>query len=221
MAGVAAGAMFAVPGNHDDKLLRALRGHTVQRSHGLAETMAAVEAEGPEFAARVRDFFGALPSHLVLDDGALVVTHGGLPEHLHGRDDRHVRDRCLFGETTGARDQFDLPVRVDWAARYEGRALVAYGHTPVLVPRWKHDTVDLDTGCVFGGSLTALRWPERETVSVPAMRRYAVPGRPITADPFVPPEVADAARAAAVPARPSAGPPGRPSGGASGQSARW
>jgi protein phosphatase len=164
--------------------------------------MAAVEGEGPEFAARVRDFLGALPSHLVLDGGALVVAHGGLPEHLHGRDDRHVRDRALFGETTGARDRFDLPVRVDWAARYSGRALVAYGHTPVLAPRWKHGTVDLDTGCVFGGALTALRWPEREVVSVAARQTYAVPGRPISADPFVAPEAADAARGA--PPRPPA-----------------
>jgi protein phosphatase len=196
MAGVAAGAMFAVPGNHDDKLLRALRGHVVQRTHGLAETMAAVEGEGPAFAARVRDFLGGLPSHLVLDGGGLVVAHGGLPRHLHGRDDRHVRDRALYGEVTGARDPYGLPVRVDWAARYAGPPLVAYGHTPVLAPRWKHDTVDLDTGCVFGGALTALRWPERETVGEPARRQYAVPGRPISADPFVPPPPRGAARRA-------------------------
>jgi protein phosphatase len=201
MAGVAAGTMFAVPGNHDDKLLRALRGHTVQRSHGLAESIAAIEAEGPAFVGRVRDFLAGLPSHLVLDGGALVVAHGGLPEHLHGRDDRSVRDRALFGETTGARDQFDLPVRVDWAARYTGRALVAYGHTPVLAPRWKHDTVDLDTGCVFGGALTALRWPERETVSVGARRRYAVPGRPVSAEPFVAPEAVARGHAGGPPAQ--------------------
>ena len=209
MAGVAAGTMLAVPGNHDDKLLRALRGHVVQRTHGLAESMAAVEAEGPAFAARVRDFFGALPSHLVLDDGRLVVAHGGLAAHLHGRDDRQVRDRALFGEVTGARDQYDLPVRVDWAARYAGPALVAYGHTPVLAPRWKHDTVDLDTGCVFGGALTALRWPERETASVRARRSYAVPGRPISADPFVAPDAMATGTAASCPTPPT------------GQSARW
>jgi len=198
MAGVAAGAMFAVPGNHDDKLLRALQGHAVQRTHGLAETMAAVEGEGVAFAARVRAFLAGLPSHLVLDDGRLVVAHGGLSGHLHGRDDRHLRDRALFGETTGARDQYGLPMRVDWAARYAGPALVAYGHTPVLAPRWKHDTVDLDTGCVFGGALTALRWPERETVSVPARRPYAVPARPLSADPFVAPAGGAAPDAASV-----------------------
>jgi len=225
MAGVAAGAMFAVPGNHDDKLLRALRGHLVQRTHGLAETMAAVEAEGPAFAERVRDFLGALPSHLVLDGGRLVVAHGGLPAHLHGRDDRHVRDRALYGEVTGARDAFDLPVRVDWAARYTDPALVAYGHTPVLAPRWKHDTVDLDTGCVFGGALTALRWPERATVSVPAVRQHAVPGRPISADPFVAPDAhgaatPDAAARSGATARPTPGQWG-PGQSGPGQSARW
>ncbi len=213
MAGVAAGAMFAVPGNHDDKLLRALDGHAVHRTHGLAESLAAIEAEGPAFVRRVRDFLAGLPSHLVLDGGDLVVAHGGLPERMHGRDDRRVRDRALFGETTGARDQYDLPIRVDWAEHYQGRALVAFGHTPVLAPRWKHDTVDLDTGCVFGGSLTALRWPERETVSEPARRQYAVPGRPISADPFVPPEAAGAPAAPAGGRSPGARPP-------AGQSAR-
>jgi protein phosphatase len=100
-----------------------------------------------------------------------------------------VRDRALFGETTGVPGADGLPMRIDWAAEYRGRALVAFGHTPVLAPRWKHETVDLDTGCVFGGALTALRWPERELVGEPARRQYAVPGRPIAADPFVPPEV--------------------------------
>jgi protein phosphatase len=209
MAGVAAGTALAVPGNHDDKLLRALRGHTVQRTHGLAETMQAVEGAGPAFAGRVRDFLGALPSHLVLDGGRLVVAHAGLAAHLHGRDDRHVRDRAMFGETTGLLDAFGLPVRVDWPARYAGAALVAFGHTPVLAPRWKGETVDLDTGCAFGGALTALRWPERETVSEPARRTYAVPGRPLSADPFVAPEAVAALGGAA-----RLTPPG-------GQSARW
>lgn len=186
MAGVAAGTAFAVPGNHDDKLLRALRGHAVHRTHGLAETLRALEAAGPAFAARVREFLGALPSHLVLDGGRLVVAHAGLPERLHGRDDRRVRDLALFGETTGRVDASGHPERLDWPAAYAGSAFVAFGHTPVSVPRWKGRTVDLDTGCVFGGALTALRWPELETVGEPARRAYAARGRPLAADPFVP-----------------------------------
>jgi protein phosphatase len=114
-----------------------------------------------------------------------VVAHAGLPRGLHGRDSRRVRERALFGETTGVPDADGLPLRLDWAADYHARALVVFGHTPVLAPRWRNETVDIDTGCVFGGSLTALRWPERELVSVPARRQYAVPARSIVADPFV------------------------------------
>jgi protein phosphatase len=186
---VDAGTALAVPGNHDDKLLRKLHGRTVHVAHGLEETLAELAQAPRAFVDRVRDFLDRLPSHLVLDGGRLVVAHAGLPQGLHGRESRRVRDRALFGETTGVLDADGLPMRVDWAARYQGRALVVFGHTPVLEPRWRNQAVDIDTGCVFGGALTALRWPERELVSVPAERAYAVPARAIVADPFVAPEV--------------------------------
>lgn len=198
MAMCEAGTALAVPGNHDEKLLRRLRGHAVHVSHGLEQTLAELDAAPPGFADRVRDFLGGLPSHLVLAEGALVVAHAGLPTGLQGRDSRRVRDHALFGETTGVPGADGLPMRLDWAARYFGRALVVYGHTPVLAPRWKHETVDIDTGCVFGGALTALRWPERELVQVPARRQYAVPGRPIAADPFVDPATVRAVRRSAL-----------------------
>lgn len=184
-----AGTALTVPGNHDDKLLRKLHGRTVHVAQGLQETLAELAAAPPAFTVRVRDFLDALPSHLVLDGGALVVAHAGLPQGLHGRESRRVRDRALFGEIAGVSDADGLPLRVDWAARYHGRALVVFGHTPVLEPRWRHETVDIDTGCVFGGALTALRWPERTLVAEPARRAYAVPARTIVADPFVAPDV--------------------------------
>jgi protein phosphatase len=126
----------------------------------------------------VADFIEALPSHLVLDEGRLVVAHAGMREGLQGRDSKRVRDYALYGETTGRTDAHGLPIRVDWAARYEGTACVVYGHTPIERPEWRNRTIDIDTGCVFGGALTALRWPERELVSVPALERYAIPARP-------------------------------------------
>ncbi|MGZ8375751.1 MAG: AAA family ATPase [Gemmatirosa sp.] len=183
------GTAMAVPGNHDDKLLRKLQGRTVHVAHGLEESLAELAQAPTAFVDRARDFLTGLPSHLVLDGGRLVVAHAGLPQGLHGRESRRVRDRALFGETTGVLDAHGLPMRVDWAARYLGGALVVFGHTPVLKPRWRNQTVDIDTGCVFGGALTALRWPERELVSVPAVRAHAVPARPVVADPFVSPEV--------------------------------
>ena len=200
MRAVAAGTALCVPGNHDDKLLRRLRGRAVHVAHGLELTLAELAAAEPELAPRVADFVEGLPSHLVLDDGRLVVAHAGLRRDLQGRESRRVRDFALFGATTGELDAHGLPVRLDWAASYHGRALVVYGHTPVPEPRWRHNAVNIDTGCVFGGRLTALRYPEREIVSVPARRQYAVPARP-----FLPGAEAPAGPADGAPAGPADG----------------
>jgi len=178
MGMVAAGTALAVPGNHEDKLLRALRGRNVRISHGLERTLEQLAAEPPEFRAAVAAFIDGLVGHYVLDGGRLVVAHAGLTEKLHGRASARVRSFCLYGQTTGETDEYGLPVRYPWAEDYRGRAMVLYGHTPVPVAEWENNTMCLDTGCVFGGALTALNYPERTVVSVPAARVYYEPARP-------------------------------------------
>ena len=179
MSMVASGQAFCVPGNHDIKLVRALRGKDVKRTHGLAETLEQLSHEPDAFRAEVAKFLDALVSHLVFDDGKLVVAHAGLKESMHGRGSGAVREFALFGETTGETDDFGLPVRYNWAGDYRGKALVVYGHTPVPEPLFLNNTVNLDTGAVFGGQLTALRYPEREIISVKAHRTYYEPARPL------------------------------------------
>ena len=174
----AAGTALSVPGNHDMKLKRKLEGRDVTVSHGLDRTLTELEREPPEFRAEVQTFLDGLVSHYVFDDGRLVVAHAGMKAGMQGRGSAKVRDFALFGETTGETDEFGLPVRYNWAAEYRGRASVVYGHTPVPEPEWLNRTINIDTGCVFGGKLTALRWPEKELVSVPALRTYADPVRP-------------------------------------------
>ena len=172
------GSALAVPGNHDTKLMRKLMGRDVQITHGLAESLQQIDRETPEFKQQVAAFIDSLVSHYVLDDGRLVVAHAGLKEELQGRGSGKVRDFALYGETTGETDEFGLPVRYNWAAEYRGRAMVVYGHTPVPEPEWFNGTICIDTGCVFGGKLTALRYPEKELVSVPALQTYYEPAKP-------------------------------------------
>jgi protein phosphatase len=180
---VDAGVALCIPGNHEQKLQRALKGHNVQISHGLAESLAQLGAEPPEFRQRVERFIDGLVSHAVLDGGSLVVAHAGLPEAMHNRSSGAVRAFALYGDTTGETDEFGLPVRYPWARDYRGRSAVVYGHTPAREATWVNNTICLDTGCVFGGRLTALRWPERELVSVPATGVHYEPRRPLAEEP--------------------------------------
>ncbi|MEV4339923.1 polynucleotide kinase-phosphatase [Streptomyces sp. NPDC049590] len=182
MAMVNSGNALCVPGNHENKYGRHLKGRKVQPTHGLAETIAQMEGESEEFKAEVRRFLDGLVSHYVLDGGRLVVCHAGLPEKYHGRTSGRVRSHALYGDTTGETDEFGLPVRYPWAEDYRGRAAVVYGHTPVPEATWLNNTICLDTGAVFGGKLTALRWPERELVDVPAERVWYEPARPLRTD---------------------------------------
>lgn len=179
MGMAAAGTALCVPGNHDDKLMRKLQGHNVQIKHGLEQSLEQLEEEPFSFHAAVRRFFERLPSHYVLDGGRLVVAHAGLKEEYHGHTWERVRQFALYGDTSGGRDEYGLPVRYNWGARYRGEAAVVYGHTPILTAQWQNNTIDIDTGCVFGNTLTALRWPERELVSVAARKRYSEPSRPL------------------------------------------
>ena len=179
MSMVEDGVALCVAGNHESKLVRKLRGRNVRISHGLAESLEQLEEESPAFRETATRFLDGLISHYVLDGGELVVAHAGMKVEYQGRASARVRDFCLYGETTGETDEWGLPIRANWAADYRGRAMVVYGHTPVAEPAWLNRTINVDTGCVFGGKLTALRYPEQELVSVPAARVYYEPMKPL------------------------------------------
>ena len=176
---VASGSAVCLPGNHEVKLLRALQGRNVTTGHGLDRSLEQLSVEPAEFRTQVAEFIDSLIGHFVLDEGRLVVAHAGLPEKMHGRASGAVRAFSLYGDTTGETDEFGLPVRYPWAQDYRGQAMVVYGHTPVTDPEWLNKTICIDTGCVFGGRLTALRYPENELVSVPAREVYYEPAKPV------------------------------------------
>ena len=176
---VKSGNAIAVPGNHDVKLLKYLRGKSIAMTHGIDRTIAEIEAKGDSFKSEVAEFIDSLISHYVLDDGKLVIAHAGLKQEYIGRGSARVREFCLYGETTGETDSYGLPVRLDWAGDYRGRATIVYGHIAAKEVKTQNSTYCIDTGCVFGGKLTAYRYPEREIVDVDALQQYYEPIKPL------------------------------------------
>ena len=176
---VKSGNALCVPGNHDVKLLRYLNGAKVQLTHGLSDSAKQLEGQSEDFITELKEFLDSLIGHYVLDDGKLVVAHAGMKEKYQGRSSRRVREFALFGDTTGESDEYGLPVRLDWASEYRGRAKVIYGHTPTAEVYAVNNTFNIDTGCVFDGKLTAYRYPEGEIISVPAWQTYYEPVKPL------------------------------------------
>ena len=168
------GMAFAVTGNHDDKLRRFLKGNKVQPKHGLKETLDQISCEPESFRAELSEWLNALPYRLVLDDGKVLVAHAGLPERMHlALESGRIRDHALYGDVDGKTDAAGLPIRKDWTKDYTGSRVVVHGHVPVKEPDIRNNVYNIDTGCCFGGKLTALRYPEMEIVSVQAARAYA------------------------------------------------
>jgi protein phosphatase len=60
-----------------------------------------------------------------------------------------------------------------------------YGHTPTLDVEHINNTFCIDTGCVFGGKLTAFRYPEKEIVQVNAAQEYYTPAKPFLDTPVI------------------------------------
>ncbi|MFZ5651156.1 MAG: AAA family ATPase [Bacillota bacterium] len=173
---VSSGSALYVPGNHCRKLHAYFQGRKIKISHGLERTLEELERAGQpkreSITGRFMEMYESSQPYLVLDGGRLVVSHAGIKEKMIGRLSKKIRHFCLFGDTTGEVTGEGLPVRRDWAAEYRGEALVVYGHTPVPMAEFRNNTIDIDQGCVAGGKLTALRYPEREIVQVEALDVY-------------------------------------------------
>ena len=170
-----AGAYY-VPGNHCNKLYRYFLGRKVQISHGLETTVAELAALSLKDASHYKKMFIELyegsPLYQVLDDKKLVIAHAGIKSEDIGKNNKSVKTFVLYGDITGEFLPNGMPVRRDWAQEYNGKPFIVYGHTPVLEPRFVRKTVNIDTGAVFGGHLTAFKYPEMETVSVPSTMPY-------------------------------------------------
>jgi protein phosphatase len=178
---------LALQGDHEERLLRHLRGDPQPLEGGLAASLDQFCLLPPAFLDRTKHFLDREP-HLVLAGFRLVAAHAGLPGPLQGRASERVRKAALHGGLAPLPDTFE-PTRPAWAMGYDGRAEVVYAHPAVPDPEWTGRTVNVDTGSVYGGRLTALRWPEREFVDVRARSSHAVAAaRAVPAVPAGPPD---------------------------------
>ncbi|MBB6453062.1 diadenosine tetraphosphatase ApaH/serine/threonine PP2A family protein phosphatase [Salirhabdus euzebyi] len=165
-----------VPGNHCNKLYRFLKGNPVKAQHGLETTVAEYEALPREEKEEVKRKFMSLYEQAnlyeELKEVNTVVAHAGIKEDMIGRKDKKVETFVFYGDITGKTDEKGMPERKDWAKHYKGDKWIVYGHTPIREPRFINKTVNIDTGCVFGGALTAFRLPEEKIISVPSKQPY-------------------------------------------------
>ncbi len=163
---------YCISGNHDKKLERYLDGRNVTISHGLDLTINQLENESEQFCIEVKEFLSSLVSHYCFDDLRLVVSHAGIKEEMQGKASRKVREFCLYGDVDGSLDSNGKPKRKDWTKNYRGNALVVYGHTVKTNIANVNNTLCIDTGCVYGGKLSAYKYPENKIVSIDALSTY-------------------------------------------------
>ena len=179
-----AGSAYVVMGNHDRKLdALASMAATSNRAWPPAVDRSA-RSGGPRRSNReAKTFLDGCAAMRGWTAARLAVAHAGLKEEMIGRGSGAVREFALFGETTGEIDEFGLPVRATGPQSIEAVTSVIYGHVATSEIQWVNNTLCIDTGCVYGGKLTALRWPEKEIVSVPAAKVYYEPSRPLAPAP--------------------------------------
>lgn len=164
------------PGNHCDKLYRYFQGRKVQIKNGLETTVSELEQlpnkSRNAISHQFKEVYEQSPLYLVLDQGNLIVAHAGIRPDMIGEMNKRVKTFVLYGDITGETLPDGRPLRRDWASNYSSESYIIYGHTPVKSTRKIGKTFNIDTGCVFGGALTAFRWPELTTHSVESQQSY-------------------------------------------------
>jgi predicted phosphodiesterase len=162
---------LAVRGNHDERVLSWFRaereGRSLDRPLSRGHRLVCATLEDEDVA-----WLEGLPLSLRLPEHRVTVVHAGLRPGvaLAKQDPTHLlnmRSLCADGRVSFRADE-----GVPWASRWTGTDLVVFGHDAIRGLQRYEQAIGLDTGCVYGGQLTALLLPSRRLVSVNARRSY-------------------------------------------------
>ena len=114
----------------------------------------------------------ALPLYIEEDD--FICIHGGLQPGVP-LEKQNPRVATRIRTWGGDEDELNDPDNPPWHELYKGAKTVIYGHWAMQGYHKTKNTICLDSGCVWGGSLTGLIWPERKAVHIPALEQYKEP----------------------------------------------
>ncbi|MCM3388149.1 polynucleotide kinase-phosphatase [Ureibacillus chungkukjangi] len=171
---------YMIDSNHGWKIARWLEGKNVTLNHGdeLVEEELARNGETGDITQlkqELKTFLLRAPSHYVLTKNnvpTLVCTHAGIKDDFIGKQSYDISDFCRYGDNEGL-DETGKPIRKDWTIHHKTSTLIVWGHDPKLKPLVVNNTINIDQGVVFGGELTAFRYPEQEFVAVQAKQDYS------------------------------------------------
>nr|WP_263326332.1 polynucleotide kinase-phosphatase [Neobacillus sp. Marseille-Q6967] len=187
---VAAGLAYMIDSNHGWKIARWLDGKNVKLAHGdenVKEEFEEYERQfGEEATLTLKEQMKSLllesKSHYIIQKNGVnvaVAVHAGIRDHYIGKESQRISDFCRYGDTNGL-DENGKPIRKDWTLGHKSSELILWGHDPKPQPLLVNNTLNIDQGVVFGGSLTAYRYPEKQLVSIKAKKDYAdVPDSPL------------------------------------------
>ena len=159
----------SILGNHELRLLR-------YKHNGRKSQLKEYDRSTLEQLTRSDwDYLEKLPEHRFGPDKNTVFVHGGfLPsEPWQNQNIDTITTIQVIDRSGNPAKRSDAPDGSPWAEKWHGKPFVIYGHTPRPKVLSRPGSIGIDTGCVYGGHLTAYIVESQKLLQVPARKAYA------------------------------------------------
>ena len=158
-----------VLGNHEIRLLKAKKQNSVEglRKYDLS-TMDQLTKTDWKFLKK-------MPPYIHKPKRKTVIVHAGfMPKPVWHKQDIYTITQIQVIDADGNAAKRDAaPDAPSWADHWQGAPFVVYGHTARPEVYKRPGSIGIDTGCVFGGHLTAFTLEDQSIIQIPAKKKYA------------------------------------------------